>query len=221
MNLSIKSLQSIKTSNKPLLKFFSPIRPLHTITQHDIEKFVLQLRKTAPKGYKVYVRTIRAMFNKFKEWNYIVNNPLTKIKFAKMQSVAPKYLTNEEFEKIILVTESTLIQDFCRVAFDTGMRLNELVHQRWKNVDLIKKVIIVGDEVFTTKTRKQRVVPMSERVYFILDVRYRMLEKKTHLQTPSPEGNLKTTMCLGRVRADPIQGIIFQRSSRRLAVLRE
>ena len=101
INLSLKSVQSIKTANKPLLKFFSPIRPLSTITQHDIEKFITQLKKTAPKGYKVYVRTIRAMFNKFKEWNYIINNPLTKIKFAKVQSVAPKYLTKEEFEKVM------------------------------------------------------------------------------------------------------------------------
>lgn len=211
MNLSIKSLQSIKTSNKPLLKFFSPIRPLHTITQHDIEKFVLQLRKTAPKGYKVYVRTIRAMFNKFKEWNYIVNNPLTKIKFAKTQSVAPKYLTNEEFEKIMQVTESKLIEDFCRVAFDTGMRLNELVNQRWKNVDLIKKVIIVGDEVFTTKTRKQRTVPMSERVYLILDARYRMIARKNTPPNPLSRGEFKNQYVFGKSASRPYTGDYFSK----------
>jgi len=171
INLSLKSLQSIKTANKPLLKFFSPIRPLNTITQHDIEKFITQLKKTAPKGYKVYVRTIRAMFNKFKEWNYITNNPLTKIKFAKTQIVAPKYLTNDEFEKIMQMVESELIEDFCRVAFDTGMRLSEIVYLRWLNVNLKKRIIVVGDELFLTKTRKQRTVPMSESVFKVLEHR--------------------------------------------------
>jgi integrase len=171
INLSLKSVQSIKTANKPLLKFFSPIRPLHTITQHDIEKFITQLKKNAPKGYKVYVRTLRAMFNKFKEWNYITNNPLTKVKFAKTQSVAPKYLTNDEFEKIMQAIENKLIEDFCRVAFDTGMRLSEIVYLRWLNVDLKKRLIVVGDELFMTKTRKQRTVPMSEMVFKVLERR--------------------------------------------------
>jgi len=211
INLSLKSLQSIKTANKPLLKFFSPIRPLNTITQHDIEKFVLHLRKTAPKGYKVYVRTIRAMFNKFKEWNYIVNNPLTKIKFAKMQSVAPKYLTNEEFEKVMQTVESKLIEDFCRVAFDTGMRLSELVFLRWVNVDIKKRIIVVGDELFTTKTRKQRIVPMSEMVYLILDARYMMLERKNTPPNPLSRGEFKNQYVFGKSVSRPYTGDYFSK----------
>ena len=182
-NLSLKSLLSIKSTNKSFLKFFSAIRPLNTITQHDFEKYISHKKINSPKGFKVDVRTLRAMFNKFIEWNYIMNNPLTKIKFAKTQSAALKYLTNDEFERVMLKVENKLIEDFCRVAFDTGMRLSELVFLRWVNVDLIKKVIVVGDEVFTTKSRRHRIVPMSVKVFLILDARYRMLERKN---TPLP-----------------------------------
>ena len=211
INLSLKSVQSIKTANKPLLKFFSPIRPLNTITQHDIEKFIIQVKKNAPKGYKVYVRTIRAMFNKFKEWNYISNNPLTKIKFAKTQTVAPKYLTNDEFEKIMQAIESKLIEDFCRVAFDTGMRLSEIVYLRWFNVDLKKRIIVVGDELFTTKTRKVRIVTMSEKVFMILDARYRMQFKPSPQSSPFIKGRGGNEYVFGKSKSKSYTGDYFSK----------
>lgn len=210
-NLSPKSLLSIKSTNKSFLKFFSALRPLNTLTQHDFEKYISHKKINSPRGYKVDVRTLRAMFNKFIEWNYIMSNPLTKIKFAKTQSVAPKYLTNEEFEKIMQAIESKLIQDFCRVAFDTGMRLSEIVYLRWLNVDLVKKVIIVGDEVFATKTRKQRTVPMSEKVYSILDARYRMLDRKNTLPKLHTRGEFKNQYVFGKNASKPYTGDYFSR----------
>ena len=42
------------------------------------------------------------------------------------------------------------------------MRLNEIVNLRWENVDLNKKIITVGDEIFVTKGRKQRFIPISD-----------------------------------------------------------
>lgn len=210
-NLSPKSLLSIKCTNKSFMKFISPIRPLHTITQHDIEKYIAHIKKNAPKGYKVYVRTLRAMFNKFKEWNYIMNNPLTKIKFAKTQSVAPKYLTNDEFEKIMQKVESKLIEDFCRVAFDTGMRLSEIVYLRWLNVDLKKRIIVVGDELFITKTRKQRIVPMSEKVFLILDARYRMLFKPSPQSSPFIKGRGGNEYVFGKSASRPYTADYFSK----------
>lgn len=208
-NLSSKSLLSIKSTNKSFLKFFSAIRPLNTITQHDFEKYIANKKINSPKGYKVDLRTLRAMFNKFIEWNYITNNPLTKIKFAKTQTAAPKYLTNEEFEKVMLKVENKLIEDFCRVAFDTGMRLSELVYLRWKNVDLIKKIIIVGDEIFTTKSRRQRIVPMSGKVFLILEARYKMVDGKN---TPlPPETSSGQALSRGEYKKQYVFGKSFSR----------
>ena len=209
-NLSLKSLLSIKSTNKSFLKFFSAIRPLNTITQHDFEKYISHKKINSPKGYKVDVRTLRAMFNKFIEWNYITNNPLTKIKFAKTQSAAPKYLTNDEFEKVMLKGENKLIEDFCRVSFDTGMRLSELVFLRWVNVDLIKKVIVVGDEVFTTKSRRQRIVPMSGKVFLILEARFMMFDRKN---TPLPlsRGDSKNQYVFGKSASRPYTGDYFSK----------
>lgn len=210
-NLSPKSLLSIKTANKLLLKYFSPIRPLHTITQKDIEKFIALIKKNAPKGFVVYVRTLRAMFNKFKQWNQLMTNPLEKIKLVKTQSVAPKYLVVDEFERVMSNVENKLIEDFCRVLYDTGLRLGELVFLRWVNVDLVKKVIIVGDDLFTTKTRKQRVVPMSEKVYRILDARYRILDRKNTPPNPLSRGEIKNQFVFGKSGSRAYTGDYFSK----------
>jgi len=53
-------------------------------------------------------------------------------------------------------------------AFGTGMRLNEIVNLRWKNVNLATRIITVGDEEFTTKGRNQRYIPISDEVFEIL-----------------------------------------------------
>lgn len=166
--LSPKSLQSIKCTNKLLLKYFSPLRPVHTITQHDIEKYIVHIKKNAPKGYKVYVRTLRAMFNKFIEWNFISINPLNKIKLARVQKVKEDYLSAEDVNNIVDKAENYLIKNVIVFAYHTGMRLSEITFLEWSSVNLNKKIIIVGSERFVTKSKKVRHIPMNDTVYQLL-----------------------------------------------------
>lgn len=54
------------------------------------------------------------------------------------------------------------MKDFVVFAFYTGMRLNEIINLSWKNVDLSKRIITVGDDKFLTKGRNQRFIPICE-----------------------------------------------------------
>lgn len=183
-NLSPKSLLSIKCTNKSFMKFISPIRPLHTITQHDLEKYIANIKKNAPKGYRVYVRTLRAMFNKLKEWNYISANPFDKIKLPRVQKVREDYLSADDVKLIVDKAENDLIKDVIVFAYNTGMRLGEIVHLEWASVNLNKKIITVGSERFVTKSKKVRYIPMNDTVYTLLDTRYRMLDRNTPPNPP-------------------------------------
>ena len=167
-NLSPKSLLSIKCTNKPFLKFFSAIRTLNTITQHDIEKYIAHIRKNAPKGYKVYVRTLRAMFNKFKEWNYVAENPLDKIKLPRVQKVKEDYLSADDVKYIVDSAENVVIKNVIVFAYNTGMRLSEIVFLNWTEVDLKKRIITVGSHQFVCKSKKIRFIPMNDTVYQLL-----------------------------------------------------
>ena len=54
-------------------------------------------------------------------------------------------------------------------AFYTGMRLSEIINLEWNDVDLNSRIIKVRNKAgFTTKSKKERVIPISNVVYDIL-----------------------------------------------------
>ena len=76
-----------------LLSYFSPIKIIETIRLKDAEDFIHELKKTAPKAFYNYHRTLRAMFNKGIEWNYLRENVFAKIKLPKRQDSKPTFVT--------------------------------------------------------------------------------------------------------------------------------
>ena len=167
-NLSPKSVLSIKQSFKPFLQYFSPIRPLDTILLIDVEKFIRKIQSTAPKGYKVYYRTLKAAFNRAKLWGYISVNEFEKIKLPRIQKIKEDYLSSDDVKLIVDKAESTLIKNVIVFAYNTGMRLSEIVFLEWSSVNLNKKIITVGSERFVTKSKKIRHIPMNDTVYQLL-----------------------------------------------------
>jgi len=166
--LSLKSVQSIKQSFKPLLQYFSPIRPLETIKLIDVEKFIRKIQTTAPKGYLVYYRTLKAAFNRAKLWDYATVNEFEKIKLPKVQKVKEDYLSADDVKLIIDKAENDLIKNVILFAFNSGMRLAEIVFLRWNEVDLGKRIITVGSNQFVTKSKKVRFIPINDTVYQLL-----------------------------------------------------
>ena len=65
-------------------------------------------------------------------------------------------------------TNNSTIRDIFIIAFNTGLRLSEITKLKWPNINLIKEIITVGDEEFTTKNSKQRLIPIANEVKIIL-----------------------------------------------------
>lgn len=187
-NLSPKSVLSIKQAFKPFLQFFSPIRPLDTIKLIDVEKFIRKIQSTAPKGYMVYYRTLKAAFNRAKLWGYITVNEFDKIKLQRVQKVKEDYLSTDDVKLIVEKAESDLIKNVILFAYNTGMRLSEIVFLEWSSVNMSKKIITVGSERFVTKSKKIRHIPMNDTVYRLLDARYRMQFKPSPQSSPFIKG---------------------------------
>lgn len=154
--------KSVIVSLKHLTDYFGNQRPIHSLGLKDIEGFVSHLQRKVIKGYRVYVKTLKAAFNKAVDWSYVKENYFLKIKLPKKQQVNPAYIDEKHLELICKQVEVSIVKDFVVTAFYTGMRLNELVNLTWRNVNLITRIITVGDEEFTTKGRNQRYIPICD-----------------------------------------------------------
>jgi len=179
-------VSSVKLSMKHMIKYFGPQMELGKIGVKELDGFLGYLMKGAPKGYRVYYRTLKAVFNVAINWGYISSNPFTKIKIPKRQLNKAEYPTLEELEKIInqlrmkclklgtskkRIEGYELIIDIIITAYFTGLRINELLNLRWINIDFKSGFVVVGDSKFTTKGRNQRSVPMIDKIKELLENR--------------------------------------------------
>lgn len=165
---------SVNLAFNHLLDFFGLQKSIQSFQLKDIENFLNHLQQKVKKGYVVYYRNLKAAFNKATEWNYIKENYFAKVKLPKQQKLAPVFVNSDQLSAISYKIKNRLVKDFITIAFYTGMRLDEIVNLRWKNVDLTNRVITVGDEEFCTKGRKQRFIPISDEVYIVLTNRRRI-----------------------------------------------
>ncbi|MBX3007601.1 MAG: tyrosine-type recombinase/integrase [Melioribacteraceae bacterium] len=167
-NRSKAYYSSVQIALKHLAKFFGKQKVIQSIGLKDIEQFTTYMQKKAPKGYRVYFRTLKAAFNKAKDWGYVNENYFLKVKLPKKQKINPAFIDSKQLEKICLKIDSETVRDITILAFCTGMRLSELVNLRWNNVSMVDKIITVGDEEFTTKGRNQRYIPISDEAFVVL-----------------------------------------------------
>jgi len=162
---------SVISSLKHLTDYFGAQKILQTINMRDVESFVSYLQQKIKKGYRVYYRTLKAAFNKAIDWNYIKVNYFVKVKLPKKQKTQPAYINRDQLDEIVKGIENELVKDIVVFAFYTGMRLNEIMNLRWRNVNISSMVITVGDESFTTKGKNQRFIPISSEVLEVLKKR--------------------------------------------------
>jgi integrase/recombinase XerD len=171
---SKKYIYSISYSFKYFIDYAGDIE-LDKIETRTVDKFINATFTRTQRGAHLYYRTLKAALNKAVEWNYISINPFTKIKFPKISKSFPIFISEDELLIILANTQYEHLKDIFTVAFYTGLRLGELVNMRWNWLDFLQNQITVkcSDE-FQTKSKKERIVPMSEKVRAILFKRYNM-----------------------------------------------
>lgn len=192
--------ESISYSFKQLISFCGDI-PLNKIETKMIDKFICSTFNRTPRGAHHYYRTLKAALNKAISWNYISVNPFTKVKFPKLSKSFPAFLSEDELLIILTNTPYQYLREIFTVGFYTGLRLGELINMQWNWVDFFRNHITVKcSDDFLTKSKKERNVPMCEKVKAILINRfnlvahqpdevvfYRIERRKLHQETISKQ----------------------------------
>lgn len=132
---------------------------------YQIESIDVESYKKERRGQGVSFSTIdrelallKTVFNKAKEWG-VIQTPLPKIKLFRIKNVRCKYLTEDEYHRLIEVSREPL-RTIIIIAVNTGMRRGELLSLKWKDVDVKERLITLWD----TKNKEKRYVHMNSVV---------------------------------------------------------
>ncbi|MBI5273069.1 MAG: site-specific integrase [Chlamydiia bacterium] len=117
-----------------------------------------------------------------REWQWINENPCLKVRKPKSPPGRVRYLSREELSKIIDACKRSQNEDLCLIfliALTTGARKSEILGLKGKDIDLENRVFLL----FDTKNGDNRVLPMSDQVFEIMQ--HRSVEESGFI-FPSP-----------------------------------
>ena len=177
---SRKTIRTHKTAFREFIRVEGN-KPLQSIGIREIEHFLSKKKQEASEWTaRKYYGSLASAFEKAVHWELIKANPFRKVKKPKPPEVLPLLFSEEEFNTLLSSVLSKEFRDLCITALLSGLRLAELLNLRWNDLDFTSKVIQVkNSETFTTKSRKNRIVPMSEELFRLLK------ERKENVRTES------------------------------------
>ena len=100
---------------------------------------------------------LRKMFNKAIDWEFVAENPISKVEFFSEKDNLKERILAEEEEDRLLDTSSEHLQPILIVALNTGMRLGEILNLEWRHIDLDAQRI----RVEKTKSGKIRFIEIN------------------------------------------------------------
>lgn len=185
----------IKTSTKELFDLFVNLKEgevrsasiqkytnhlRYLITKHS-QKFVplsiveietclqeLKAQELSNATINSYLTTLKQLYNYAEKRKFLQENTARHVKrLQKKPRKPPRYFTNEEIDKILFY--DIPYRDVFIILLYTGMRKSELLFLEWEDIDFQNRIIkIRNKEGFTTKSGKNRNIPMHSKVQEIL-----------------------------------------------------
>lgn len=143
-----------------------------------------------------------------KEWEWLRDNPVSRVSKEKVNNKVGRWLSFEE-EEALLKESPQWLREIISFAILTGLRRGEILSLRWDRVDLFKKVIYI----FEQKNKGHDTLPL-ESALDILKERAKVRSIKTNLVFYSAVGtkisgnNVRRAFMMACERAG-IKGVTF------------
>ncbi|MFZ4619613.1 MAG: tyrosine-type recombinase/integrase [Bacteroidota bacterium] len=148
-------------------------RYLHTISPLQTDQFKTHClgleHPNRLQTINIKLTKLKTIFNTAQRWNLIENNPFEETKLFTIPEEDVPYFTPEDFSLFLAANKCRDFEAFCMIGFFTGMRLSEIASLQWSDIDLEGKVIrIRSKEGFTVKNKRNRSIPLSDVIVFLL-----------------------------------------------------
>ena len=167
------SYRSSKNSLDKFVEFVGADTLIKDITHSIAEKFILTTYQRAKHHAAQQLRHLKAAFNvAIAEANVergFIQNPFKNIKL-RIPEKTPVFINENELNLILTQEKNPTLRNIYQFAFFTGMRISEILNLIWGSVAQRSNVIKVSNtESFTTKSKRERVVPISKSVFNIFN----------------------------------------------------
>lgn len=162
---TISMQRSYFASLKRLSPYFGDSK-LSVITPKMISNYkVLRYSKEVkPSTINKELAMLSKAFNlAVKEWEWLKENPVSKVKKERENNQRDRWLTGDE-EKRLLENSSKKLRDIIIFDLHTGLRQDELLSLQWARVDILRKTIIIQE----SKNGKPRTIPLDRVAFDIL-----------------------------------------------------
>lgn len=167
-NNSTSYYRSCKIALNHLNNYFPERMRVRDLTIPDIEKFMIHLQSIVKRGWRVYFKNYKAMFSRAVLLGYTKENLFSRIKIRRSQELKHATVNSDELKSIKKHLKNKNVNDITDFAYQTGVRISEAIFLIWQCINFTDRTITIGSESFTTKTRRQRIIPMSDEVYGLL-----------------------------------------------------
>jgi integrase len=168
IDLSNQTIDIYKRCFKNLMKILSD-KPIENYSIRDMEKYKSLRIKTVKKtSVNIEVRCIKTIFQKAVHLGFLESNPLRGLK--QFEIPEQEILAFDEKQiKQILDKCCNKIKDIVIFALYTGMRLNEILHLQWNDIDFENRSIkIVNKDTHTIKNKKNENIPLNIELISLL-----------------------------------------------------
>ena len=155
------------------LKGFVGNVPIDSISTQRMEQFKSKLLEDySPTSVNMIIRCLKAAFAKAVSWKHLEEDPLKGVTYLRLPEEDAPFMTLEDIDRLRRVMDSGLYRDFIETALYTGMRLGEIINLSWTDLDFVNmKIRVKNTESFSTKSKKDRTVPLHPMLADILSLR--------------------------------------------------
>jgi len=157
-----------KYLNAQLVPFFGEME-LSEITPLHVRQFIVKRQKDGVRNSTINreLTVLKKMLSLAMEWGYnLTKNPVTKGDFFSEEEFRRDNVLSYEEETRLFHEVAPHLRPIVTCALFTGMRVSEILGLKWEDIDLKKRQIVVKAE--SSKSRKQRVIPISDTLLFEL-----------------------------------------------------
>ncbi|WP_457626823.1 tyrosine-type recombinase/integrase [Persephonella sp.] len=148
---------------KIVLKHIKGSLKISQLTMHHIERYKLIRKQEGIKDDTLNkeLRFISTMINRAVEFEWIENHPLYRktIIIRGVDNSRIRFLSEDEEKRLVDALKiNPLVHDIVLTALYSGLRKNEILGLRWKNIDFENNLIILFPE--QTKNKRYHSIPM-------------------------------------------------------------